>query len=209
MSEPSQQTVTEFLASVASDSPTPGGGTAAAVAGAMGASLAEMVVALTLAREKYASAHAAVRPIGEAARAARTQFLVLAQEDAEAYEDVVTARRLPRTTDAEKAGRDEAIAVANRRAAEVPMRTAQLAVKLLGQLPELVEVGNPNAASDAGSAALLLEAAAEGALLNVSINLPGVADGALVSRMQRETADLQENAQRLRSHVLETVRKRF
>jgi len=209
MSEPSQQTVTEFLASVASDAPTPGGGTAAAVAGAMGAALAEMVVALTLAREKYASAHAAVRPIGEAARAARTQFLVLAQEDAESYEDVVTARRLPKTTDSEKAGRDEAIGVANRRAAEVPMRTAQLAVKLLGQLPELVEVGNPNAASDAGSAALLLEAAAEGALLNVSINLSGVADATFVSRMQRETADLQENAQRLRSHVIETVRKRF
>jgi glutamate formiminotransferase/formiminotetrahydrofolate cyclodeaminase len=168
-----------------------------------------MVVALTLAREKYASAHATVQPIGEAARAARTQFLLLAQEDAEAYEDVVTARRLPKGTDSEKAGRDEAIAVSNRRAAEVPMRTAQLAVKLLGQLPEVVEVGNPNAASDAGSAALLLEAAAEGALLNVAINLPGIPDATFAARMQRETADLQENAQRLRSHVLEAVRKRF
>jgi formiminotetrahydrofolate cyclodeaminase len=209
MSEPSQQTVTDFLASVASDAPTPGGGTSSAIAGAMGAALAEMVVALTLAREKYASAHETVRPIGEAAKAARTQFLSLARDDADSYEDVVTARRLPRATDAEKAGRDEALAVANRRAAEVPMRTAQLAVKLLGLLPELVEVGNPNAASDAGSAALLLEAAAEGALLNVAINLPGVPDPAFVARMQRETADLQENAQRLRSHVLEAVRKRF
>ena len=209
MSEPSQQTLTEFLASVASDAPTPGGGTAAAVAGAMGAALVEMVVALTLAREKYAAAHETVRPIGEAAKAGRAQFLALAREDADAYEDVVTARRLPKATDAEKASREEALAVANRRAAEVPMRTAQLAVKLLGTVPELVEVGNPNAASDAGSAALLLEAAAEGALLNVAINLPGVPDAAFVSRMQKETADLQENGERLRLHVLEAVRKRF
>jgi formiminotetrahydrofolate cyclodeaminase len=209
VTEPSQQPLADFLSSLASEAPTPGGGTAAAVAGAMGAALTEMVVALTLAREKYASAHAAVRPIGEAARAARAQFLVPAHEDAEAYEDVVTARRLPKATDAEKAQREEALAVANRRATEVPMRTAQLGLRLLAMLPELVESGNPNAASDAGAAALLLEAAAQGALLNVGINLPGVADAQFVTRMQRETADLQENAQRLRSHVLAAVRKRF
>ena len=209
MTETSQQTLADFLASVGSDAPTPGGGTASAVAGAMGAALTEMVVALTLGREKYASAHAAVRPIGEAARAARTQFLTLAREDADAYDDVVTARRLPKATDAEQAQRREALALANRRATEVPMRTAQLALRLLGLLPELVELGNPNAASDAGAAALLLETAAEGALLNVGINLPGVSDPQLVSRLQRETADLQENAQRLRSHVLAAVRKRF
>jgi formiminotetrahydrofolate cyclodeaminase len=209
VTEPSQQPLADFLGSLASDAPTPGGGTAAAVAGAMGAALTEMVVALTLGREKYASAHAAARPIGEAAQAARAQFLVLAREDADAYDDVVTARRLPRTTDDEKAQREQAMAVANRRATEVPMRTAQLALRVLAMLPELVEIGNPNAASDAGSAALLLETAAEGALLNVGINLPGVADASFVSRMQRETADLHENAQRLRSHVLAAVRKRF
>jgi formiminotetrahydrofolate cyclodeaminase len=85
VTEPSQQPLADFLSSLASEAPTPGGGTAAAVAGAMGAALTEMVVALTLAREKYASAHAAVRPIGEAARAARAQFLVLAHEDAECF----------------------------------------------------------------------------------------------------------------------------
>ncbi len=209
MTESSQQPLADFLSSLASEAPTPGGGTAAAIAGAMGAALTEMVVSLTLAREKYAAAHASVRPIGEAAQAARTQFLALAREDADAYDDVVTARRLPKETEAEKTQRNEAIAVANRRATEVPMRTAQLALKLLATLPELVEVGNPNAASDAGSAALLLEAAAEGALLNVGINLPGVSDPPFVSRMQRETTDLQENAQRLRSHVVGAVRKKF
>jgi glutamate formiminotransferase/formiminotetrahydrofolate cyclodeaminase len=89
------------------------------------------------------------------------------------------------------------------------MKTARLAVRLLASLPELVEKGNPNAASDVGSAALLLEAAAEAALLNVGINLSGATDAEFVGRMQRETADLQTEAQRLRDQVLAAVRRRF
>lgn len=201
--------VERFLSLLASQAPTPGGGTAAAVAGAMGASLIEMVAALTLSKEKYASAHEAIRPTGEAASAARREFLNLAREDAEAYDRVVEARRLPKQTESEKIERQSRLAEANRLAAEVPMRTARLAVRLLAALPELVEKGNPNVASDAGSAALLLETAAEGALLNVGINLPGIADADLVGQMQRETATLQADAQRLRSHVVAAVRKRF
>jgi formiminotetrahydrofolate cyclodeaminase len=198
-----------FLAALASDAPTPGGGTAAAAAAAMGAGLAEMVAALTLSKEKYASAHDAVRPIAEAGRNARAEFLSLARQDAEAYDGVVAARRLPKETPEEKALRNERIETANRRATEIPMKTARLAVRLLASLPELVEKGNPNAASDVGSAALLLEAAAEAALLNVGINLSGATDAAFVGQMQRETADLQTEAQRLRDQVLAAVRRRF
>ena len=89
------------------------------------------------------------------------------------------------------------------------MRTARLAASLLASLPELVEKGNPNALSDAGAAAILLESAVEGALLNVGINLPGVADAAFVGQMQSETATLQENSQRLRSQIVAAVRKSF
>ena len=88
------------------------------------------------------------------------------------------------------------------------MRTARAAVRLLGALPELAEKGNPNAASDVGAAALLLDACVEGALLNVGINLGGVEDPALVSELQKETAVLGEESQRLRSQVLAVVRKR-
>jgi formiminotetrahydrofolate cyclodeaminase len=89
------------------------------------------------------------------------------------------------------------------------MRTARAAARLLAALPELVEKGNPNALSDAGAAALLLDAAAEGALLNVGINLSGISDQELVGAMQRETAAIQQETQRLRSHVLQAVRARF
>lgn len=209
MTDFSRQTLQEFLGALASEAPTPGGGTAAAVAGAMGAALAAMVATLTLSREKYAQAHDAVRPIGEAASTARSELLALARRDAEAYDAVVAARRLPKESEEQKASRSRAVAAATRQAAEIPMETARLAVRLLESLPELVEKGNPNAASDAGAAALLLEAATEAALLNVSINLSGADDPDFVSRMQKETTDLQVGAQRLRSHVLAAVRKRF
>jgi formiminotetrahydrofolate cyclodeaminase len=99
--------------------------------------------------------------------------------------------------------------LANKHAAEVPMRTAGAAVRLLSALPDLAENGNPNAVSDAGAAALLLDACVEAALLNVGINLSGIDDAGFVAEMQRETADLQVESQRLRSQVVAVVRKRF
>ena len=205
MKDFSKETLAEFIDQLASDAPTPGGGTAAAFAGAMGAALAAMVAALTLTREKYASSHDAVRPIAQAAAAARREFLDLAREDSIAYELVVAARRLPKETDAQKTARDRALALANRRATEVPMRTAKVAARMLGLLPELVEKGNPSAASDAGTAALLLEAA----LLNVGTNLSGNPDGAFVAEMRKDTAQIQADAQRLRDQVIAAVRKGF
>jgi len=209
MTDFSKLSLAEFLGALASEAPTPGGGTAAAAAASMGAALAEMVASVTLSKEKHAASHDAVRPIAEAAREARREFLALAREDSEAYDLVVAARRLPKATEEEKAARTKRIEEANRQATEVPMRTARAAARLLASLPELVEKGNPNAASDAGSAALLLEAAAEAALLNVGINLSGVSDADLVGSMQRETADLQEETRRLRDRVLAEVRRRF
>jgi formiminotetrahydrofolate cyclodeaminase len=199
----------QFLDEIASVSPTPGGGTAAAAAGATGAALVEMVAALTLSREKYSAVHESVAAIAEKARAARGELLELAREDSLAYDAVVAARRLPKDTEEEKKTRSEAIQESNRYASQVPMRTARAAAQLLAALPELVEKGNPNALSDAGAAALLLDAAAEGALLNVGINLPGISDQELVGAMQRETATIQEETRRLRSHVLQAVRARF
>ncbi len=209
MTDFSKLTLDGFLGALASDAPTPGGGTAAAVAGAMGASLAEMVSGLTLSKEKYAASHEAVRPIAEASQLARAEFVGLAREDSEAYDEVVAARRLPKETEEQRAARAHRIALANQNAAEVPMRTARAAVRLLAALPDLAEKGNPNAVSDVGAAALLLDACVEGALLNVGINLSGIEDASFVSEMQRETAVLQEESQRLRSRVVAVVRKRF
>ncbi len=209
MNDFSELSVREFLSALASPEPTPGGGTAAAIAGAMGAALAEMVGALTLSREKFAPVHAAVRSIAEAAQRAREELLVLAREDSEAYDAVVAARRLAKETEEERQVRARAIESANRLATEVPMRTARAAARLLAALPELVEKGNPNALSDAGAAALMLSAAAEGALLNVGINLPGISDAVFVEDMRREAAAIQAETHRLRLNILTAVTKRF
>jgi formiminotetrahydrofolate cyclodeaminase len=209
MSDFSELSIRQFLSTLASSAPTPGGGTAAAIAGAIGAGLTEMVAALTLSREKFAPAHDTMRSIARTAQSAREEFLDLAREDAEAYDAVVAARRLAKETDEQRQVRARAIESANRLATQVPMRTAQAAVRLLAALPELVEKGNPNAFSDAGAAALMLSAAAEAALLNVGINLPGVSDAAFVDEMRKETAAIQAETQRLRSSVLAEVAKRF
>ena len=209
MSDFGNSTLRGFLDDLASSAPTPGGGTAAAVAGAMGAALAEMVTALTLGRDKYASSHEAMRPIAQAASRARVELLELSRKDSEAYDEVVAARRLPKTTDAEKAARDAKIGQANLRAAQVPLETARTAAGLLEAIPELAEKGNPNAASDAGAAAILLESAVQGALLNVAINLSGIADSALSEEIRKEAETLQIDSSRLRDRALGIVRSRI
>jgi len=117
--------------------------------------------------------------------------------------------RLPKETDAEKSARSEAMQATARHAAEVPMETARCAAMLLSRVPLVAEKGNPNAASDAGVAALLLASAAEGALLNVGINLGSIRDPACVQAMEKETAKISGDVERLRAQVIALVRKTF
>ncbi len=133
----------DLLTAFSSDAPTPGGGTAAALTAAMGAALAEMVAALTLSKEKYAAVHEAVRPIAGLARRSRMELQRLAHEDAEAYDAVVAARRLPKDTPDQQKVRARKTSEANHLAADVPMRTARAAARLLAALPDLAEEGQP------------------------------------------------------------------
>jgi formiminotetrahydrofolate cyclodeaminase len=175
----------------------------------MGAALAEMVASLTLSKEKYAASHEAVRPIAGLARRTRQELQRLAHEDSEAYDAVVAARRLPKDTPDQEKVRTRKTSEANRLAAEVPMRTARSAARLLAAMPELAKRGNPNAASDAGAAALLLEAAAHAALLNVAINLAGIDDAAFAADLKAESQRLSDEAVRIRERALSTVRSAF
>ena len=199
----------EFCADLASPAPTPGGGTASAAAAAMGAALVSMVCALTLSKEKYRDSHEALAPVASEAAEAEARFRELADRDAAAFDAIVAARKLPKETEEEKSRRAEAIEAAGKLAAEVPMETARRAVNLLSRTALLAEKGNPNAASDAGVAALLLAAAAEGALLNVGINLGGISDADFVGRMEKETALLVPEIQRLRDQTSALVRRSF
>ena len=192
----------ELLDRLSSSDPVPGGGSAAALAGAMGASLVSMVAALTVGRAEYAEVDAIVREIGEAASSLRDELIQLAERDSDAYQAVVTARRLPRESDEQRSARARAMSSAVVQAAEVPLRTARVARQALELAGRIAPIGNRNAVSDAGVAALLAAAAIRGAILNVRINLPYLPEdapirgeaGAELSRLEQEVTTLEAAA---------------
>lgn len=171
----SDLTVNALLDRLASSDPVPGGGSAAALAAAMGAGLVAMVAELTIGRPDYAEHEDLVSELRDAARARKDQLLALAEEDAVAYDAVVTARRMPKESEPEREARAAALRDAMVEAARVPMRTAVVAAEVLEMAERIAPIGNRNAVSDAGVAAQLAAAGLRGALLNVRINLPYLA----------------------------------
>jgi glutamate formiminotransferase/formiminotetrahydrofolate cyclodeaminase len=183
-----EQTVPDFLDEVASSAPTPGGGSVSALAGALGGALASMVARLTVGKKKYAEHEARMREAEHAAEALRRELLDLVAEDARAYEGYRAAVKLSQRTAEEVALRQRAIADAARGAALIPLRTAETCVRVLEAMQVVAAAGNESAVSDAGVAAWLARAGAEGAALNVAINLPSVPEA--------ERADLSARARR-------------
>ena len=172
----SDLTVDAFLDRLASSDPAPGGGSAAGLAAAMGAGLVAMVAELTLGRPAYAEHEDLASDLRDAARARKDQLLALAEEDAVGYDAVVTARRMPKESEAEREARAFALRSAMVEAARVPMQIALVAAEVLEMAERIAPVGNRNAVSDAGVAAQLAAAGLRGALLNVRINLPYLAE---------------------------------
>jgi len=160
-----------ILEALASGTPTPGGGTAAALAGAMAASLAEMVANLTLNRKKYIAVQPHMEQVAKESRELRARLLSLADEDAAVYLGVMAAYKLPKGSDSEISDRNGAILRAIEQAARVPLTTADCALRVLELVSTVAQKGNQNAITDAGVAMLLGQAAVEGALYNVYINL--------------------------------------
>ncbi len=194
--------VRDFSAALASEAPAPGGGSASAAAGAMGAALLGMVCRLTLGKEKYRESWEELERIASAMDANRDTLLGLVDEDTRAYDAIVTARKLPKESPEEKAARKKAIDEATILATTVPMQTAFFSMEALTKAPVVIEKGNPNCASDAYVAALLLSAAVEGALANVRINLPGISDTGLAEGFRNDA----EQAAKKAAEAMEKVR---
>jgi len=203
-----EQTVPDFVDEVASSAPTPGGGTVSAIAGALAGALAVMVARLTIGKKKYAEAEAAMRDVEREGEVIRRELLDLAAADARAFEGYRSAMKMSQRTPEETALRTNAIADAALVAAEVPLRTAETCVRALELAQRAAESGNENAVSDAGVAAWLARAGAEGAALNVRINLPSVSEserGALAKRADQAV----ERARALHQESIERVRQRM
>jgi methenyltetrahydrofolate cyclohydrolase len=172
----SELTVRELLERLATDAPVPGGGSASALAGALGASLVKMVVALTSGRPAAVDHEDDLMEIGLRGATLTSELLRLSELDAAAYAAVVAARRLPRETEVEQLARARQIDAATREATSVPLEIARRADEVLQLAERLAPIGNRNAISDVGVASLLAAAGLRGAALNVRINLPSLPD---------------------------------
>jgi len=184
-------TIEDFVEQLASASPTPGGGSASALAGAMAAAMVEMTCNLTVGREKFRDVEDKLKVVLARAGELRAQLLAAVDEDTAAYGEVSQAYKMPKETDAEKAARSEAIQKALMVATQVPLRVAKSAMETAQLAQIALEDGNPNVASDARVARLLADAARAGAAANVEINLGSLKDFDYVTNVEEELRDLQ------------------
>ena len=189
-----EKSVRELLAAFASSDPTPGGGSASALASAVGASLLTMVAGLPKTRSNSDEDRAALAAATAALAGIREQLTGAIDADTAAYDRVVGAYKLPKASDEEKSTRTAAIQAALRAATEVPLRVMRLSAQALDAAVAIAEHGHPGASSDVGVAAALLGAGFEGARLNVAINLRGIRDEGYTSAVAAE-------ADRLRNRV--------
>lgn len=175
--------LTEFADELSSDSPAPGGGSVAALCGALSAALSAMVAALTWSKSGMESARPAMGPLGVEGQALKAWFLDAVDRDTDAFNAVLAAVRLPKKTEAEQGARAAAMEAANQGAAAVPLEVLEAAVRALELALVAARDGNPNSVSDAGVAGACALAAAEGAALNVRINVPSLTDRTVAEGM--------------------------
>ena len=192
--EEPETTPQPFLDTVAAGTPTPGGGSVAALAGALAASLVSMVCSLTLAKKPEEPASLAVEKALERSERLRGELSRLIEQDANAYQGVLEAYRLPKASSQDKKELSAAIQEAMERAARVPLRAAEGAVEVLELLPSILETGLSSAASDVGVAAYMAQAAVKGAALNVRTNLGSLRDETLAASLGEQLSSLEARA---------------
>ena len=186
--------VQQLLDALASGEPTPGGGTASAVTGAMGVSLLVMVTKLAKSRNNTDTEKRALETARNALSPLPPQLMRLADADTAAFNRVMDAYRLPKGSDEEKAVRTRSIQAALEGATTVPLETLRMCADALVHARVVAEHGNRSAASDAGVAVGLLRAAAAGANANVQINLTGMRNETFTSATAAEAKQLSEAA---------------
>ena len=180
------RTVTDFVDECSMDSPAPGGGSVAALSGANGAALANMVANLTVGKKGYETVWEEMKQVAAEAQALKDKFMAAIDRDTDAFNKVMEAFKMPKATDEQKATRTAAIQDGTKQATLVPLEVLKMVPRTLALAQVVAERGNKNSASDAGVAALSLRTAAEGAWLNVRINLAGITDEAFKNQVREE-----------------------
>ncbi len=204
-----EKRVTEFLDLLSSKDPTPGGGSGAALGGALAASLVSMVCNLTIGKKGYEDVRAPMSDLLAKSEALRKELPELLEADTQVYGKVMEAYRMPRKTTEQKAARSAAQQQALKDAAEVPYQIADRCAQVVDLALPAAEMGNQWAVSDAGVGALLAEASMRAALLNVDINLASLKDQAYCADMRARVEALVAGKDSVRDRVLEIVHSKI
>ena len=201
-------TVEEFMEELSKGTPMPGGGSVAAMSGSAAANLIAMVCNLTVGKKGYESVWDELHAIAENAVSAGKELLDGMDADAQAYQNVVNCFKLPKGTEAEAQARAEAIQTETKKAAAVPLHTAELAMHLFDWAETVVEKGNRNAVSDGAIAAMLAKNSVWSALYNVEINAVLLKDENERERLLRRSGELREQSASREEAVLALVQFR-
>ena len=197
--------VKEFLNKVAGSDPVPGGGSVAALNGAIASALAAMVANLTIGKKGYEAHEELMRYISEVAMRQKDTFVADIDRDSEAYDGVFACFKMPKATDEEKAARSAAIQDATKYAALVPMQVARNAYELMPIIADVARLGNRNAVTDACVAMMSARSAVLGALMNVRINLGSLKDKEFVAKLQTEADELERLACAREKELLDEI----
>ncbi len=201
--------VSNFLDELASNSPTPGGGSVAALAGALGAALISMVGNLTVGKKKYENVEEDIKKIISSSEKLRYKLSQLIEEDVKAFNNFMATYKMPKETEDEKRVRAEKIQEALIEAAKVPLKTAYKCLDIMILSQEVAEKGNINVISDAGVAVLMAEAALESAILNVKINLKMIKDEKIKEELSSSIKELLLKEKGQKERVLKTIEEKI
>lgn len=202
-------TVEEFLARVAAPTPTPGGGSVSALAGALSTALSRMVAGLARGKKGYEAVERELAEIEARGTAIQARLEDLVDEDAAAYGAVIAAMRMPKSSDPEKAARVSAMQAAYRKATEIPLETMERCVEALELAEAAAKKGSRGATTDAAVAVLLAESAVRGASLNCAINLAAIRDESFRSQAEEKVERLLKRADEIGHEAMAVVTERL
>lgn len=201
--------IKNFMDLLASSSATPGGGSVAALTGAMGAALLSMVSNLTLGKEKYRDIEDEIKGLLKRSESLRAQLEKLTEEDVEAFNQLMAVMKLPKNNEKEKKDRDQRLQIALIEAARVPLEVAKKSKEIIDMGQEIASKGNKNAISDVGVGVILAEAALESAIINVKINLKLIRDESIKKEITEEINNITELVKEEKDKVINEVLQRL
>ena len=201
--------INEFVDEVSRDTPAPGGGSIAALAGALGSALASMVVNLSVGKGEFDSQYDELCQVAEKAQMIKDELVLAIDADTEAFNEVIAGMRMAKDTAEQVALRSGVIRAGYKSAAEVPLRTAQLCRQVLDLCQAAANIGNMAVMSDAGVGALMAYAGVQGAIHNVRINLPHTKDETFITQMQSQLGTLLSESKAICDAIQQQVESSF